>query len=451
MADNDMGHMAYLEAVARGDVAHLRMKEATYRGSWKRRGGVGAFMMLARKIDRLENMAQERTPVYGPGPDKIILTTTQFDIFAMIERKPDGSDGTALAEIRDLRRYLLLIESEMASRGVVTGYERERPTVAELEAILREPDAPVQVQPDGSVRAEPVISVDKTFRMTPELAEALRRPGYLEIHESVPDKLDKITTHVCALLEEVSKVQYPQYPALCSETLALARLLMHEQEIEEKIGEGLYKALQTNIKDLLDGRGDEPLTTHHLFKTKDELIARLRELDERIKNYPQWGAALPAMSEERKQIIGELIREHSMSFADVDAARAPVPIPPGTPEDGGHHAIVTDRLVGDSDAEKRRVPRYDTADEVEPRDGLTQPPRWWSYVVSEDPVSNTRFFNVDRRVAEMKRPTLLRRELNDKEFELTEPHYRGMYDRSVVGEEKWVLRAEYSEKWGMRS
>ena len=45
MGTNDMGHMDYLEAVAAADVEHLRKKEETYTGSWKRRGGVGAFLM----------------------------------------------------------------------------------------------------------------------------------------------------------------------------------------------------------------------------------------------------------------------------------------------------------------------------------------------------------------------------------------------------------------------
>ncbi len=106
MGDTDMGHMDHLEAVAAADVAFVRMREKTYRGSWKRRGGVGAFMMLARKWDRLEEMLG-----FKDG--------TQYNIFAAIEAKPSGGDGSTLAEVRDLRRYLLLVEAEMVSRGVV--------------------------------------------------------------------------------------------------------------------------------------------------------------------------------------------------------------------------------------------------------------------------------------------------------------------------------------------
>lgn len=117
----DMLHMNYLEAVAASDVSHVRHKELTYMGSWKRRGGVGAFMMMARKWDRLEGMLG-------------LEDGTQYNIFAAIEAKPGGEDGTALAEIRDLRRYLLLVESEMMSRSAI---EAARKKAEALEAVAK--------------------------------------------------------------------------------------------------------------------------------------------------------------------------------------------------------------------------------------------------------------------------------------------------------------------------
>lgn len=107
-AQGSMCHMAHLEAVAAADVGHIREKEETYRGSWKRRGGIGAFMMLARKWDRLEGMMSPESHYAAP-----------YDIFKIIESSPGGEDGTALAEVRDLRRYLLLVEAEMVARGHV--------------------------------------------------------------------------------------------------------------------------------------------------------------------------------------------------------------------------------------------------------------------------------------------------------------------------------------------
>jgi hypothetical protein len=109
----DMRHLEFIDQVAKADVVFVDEKDRSYGGSWKRRGGVGAFMMLARKWDRLENM----------------LGADSYDIFKMIEGQVSyernnhkdriGSDGTALAEVRDLRRYLLLVEAEMMARGVV--------------------------------------------------------------------------------------------------------------------------------------------------------------------------------------------------------------------------------------------------------------------------------------------------------------------------------------------
>lgn len=109
-SDDPMGHLDYLQGLADQDVAQLRHKEATYQGSWKKRGGTGAFMMLARKWDRIEAMAQQCTEGGG-----------RWDIFGLIfsQRGQVGEDGTVLAEIRDLRRYLMLVEAEMVKRGAV--------------------------------------------------------------------------------------------------------------------------------------------------------------------------------------------------------------------------------------------------------------------------------------------------------------------------------------------
>ena len=112
----DMRHLDYLEIVAAGDVKHLLEKEKKYKGSWKQRGGVGAFMMLARKWDRLENMLEQpQTHTH----EDVTRTVGQYDLFGEIQANPTGEDGTALAEIGDLRRYLMLVEAEMMARGVV--------------------------------------------------------------------------------------------------------------------------------------------------------------------------------------------------------------------------------------------------------------------------------------------------------------------------------------------
>ena len=77
------------------DVDALHEAEQSYGDSWRQRGGIGAFMMLARKWDRLEKQTND----FG------------YDLFAAIN--DDTRDEGILDDIRDLRRYLLLVEAHM--------------------------------------------------------------------------------------------------------------------------------------------------------------------------------------------------------------------------------------------------------------------------------------------------------------------------------------------------
>ena len=81
--------------IAHEDVQKLHEAEKSYGNSWKQRGGVGAFMMLARKWDRIENQTQRE----------------KYDIFETI--RIDSREEGVIDDIRDLRRYLLLVEAEM--------------------------------------------------------------------------------------------------------------------------------------------------------------------------------------------------------------------------------------------------------------------------------------------------------------------------------------------------
>ena len=88
-----------VEKVAGEDVVNLDMADRSYGDSWKQRGGVGAFMMLARKWDRLEKQVNE----HG------------YDVFkaANEDQRPEG----IMDDIRDLRRYLFLVEAELRING----------------------------------------------------------------------------------------------------------------------------------------------------------------------------------------------------------------------------------------------------------------------------------------------------------------------------------------------
>lgn len=78
--------------IAQKDLTQLMTAEKSYGDSWRRRGGTGAFMMLARKFDRIEQQSK----------------SVNWDIFEACE-KYTGEEGL-LDDIGDLRRYLLLVE-----------------------------------------------------------------------------------------------------------------------------------------------------------------------------------------------------------------------------------------------------------------------------------------------------------------------------------------------------
>jgi hypothetical protein len=134
---------ARLAPIANDDVSRLVEKDLSYGASWKKSGGRSAWFMLLRKMDRLMEIMRRPSPPHGwstlecqelidhgevnGGEITIDASLAQYllddhlseDIFLKIEDNPRGEDGSALAEIRDLRRYLLLVEAEMVERGVV--------------------------------------------------------------------------------------------------------------------------------------------------------------------------------------------------------------------------------------------------------------------------------------------------------------------------------------------
>lgn len=107
------GTNAYLNALAlisKEDVEGLLKAQESYGDSWKRRGGVGAFMMLARKWDRLEQAMTARVEAPKGG------SLDRYDIFT--RTMSDGRAEGLIDDIRDLRRYLLLVEGELRARGM---------------------------------------------------------------------------------------------------------------------------------------------------------------------------------------------------------------------------------------------------------------------------------------------------------------------------------------------
>lgn len=92
---SEVENYADIQNIANNDVEVLKAKGRHYGRSWIKRGGTGAFMMLARKWDRIENDVAKHA----------------YDILTAIHE--NGIDrGDLLDDIQDLRRYLLLVESE---------------------------------------------------------------------------------------------------------------------------------------------------------------------------------------------------------------------------------------------------------------------------------------------------------------------------------------------------
>ena len=87
-----------IKLLAHTDVEKLEEAQVSYGDSWCSRGGVGAFMMLARKFDRIENQCKKNG----------------YDIFKTIADDPSSTG--ILDDIQDLRRYLLLVEGHMTNR-----------------------------------------------------------------------------------------------------------------------------------------------------------------------------------------------------------------------------------------------------------------------------------------------------------------------------------------------
>ena len=91
-------YMDHIDGIVAEDTTKLREARKSYGDSWKKRGGANAFFMLCRKFDRMENQVED----------------LGYDIFraAIEDTRPEG----IIDDIRDLRRYLILVEAEVVER-----------------------------------------------------------------------------------------------------------------------------------------------------------------------------------------------------------------------------------------------------------------------------------------------------------------------------------------------
>ncbi len=86
-------------------VKFVNDKDVQYGSSWRKRGGAGAFMVMARKWDRIEQACETQHPA-------------KYDIFDVFEA--DGRRETILDDCLDLVGYLLNLVEHMVEIGYVT-------------------------------------------------------------------------------------------------------------------------------------------------------------------------------------------------------------------------------------------------------------------------------------------------------------------------------------------
>lgn len=85
-------------------ISNVVKKNEEYNESWKKRGGTGAFMMLARKWDRIENFAEQNG----------------YDLFNAILKTQGTLDESTMDDIKDLIGYLLLVIDHMENPTLIT-------------------------------------------------------------------------------------------------------------------------------------------------------------------------------------------------------------------------------------------------------------------------------------------------------------------------------------------
>lgn len=104
-------YLDHIHKVAQEDAEGLRKAHQDYGSSCLKRGGVGLFMMLARKWDRLENLLSKS----GAGQWNILEAIKQ-------DSRPEG----IIDDIRDLRRYLNIVEAEARAQGCSSAISKSR-------------------------------------------------------------------------------------------------------------------------------------------------------------------------------------------------------------------------------------------------------------------------------------------------------------------------------------
>jgi len=134
--------LKHLESIAGGIVSTLHEKEKAYGGSWQKRGGPGAFMMLARKWDRIENM----------------VSSAHYDIFELVKT----NHGDIIDDIDDLIGYLLLVRAK-AKADILAAADRKM--ISSMEPgpgyVNQDPDIESRTTPNSTPHSTGYIDWEK--------------------------------------------------------------------------------------------------------------------------------------------------------------------------------------------------------------------------------------------------------------------------------------------------
>lgn len=158
-----------LEIIARQDVEGLIEARRNYGDSWRAEGGFSAYFNVKRKIDRfVVMMAREPLIINRSRDGQPNLTRERYNVFSQILADvAQGGEGT-LDAVRDLRRYLTLIEAFLIEEGNELPLQRDNKAVSErAQEELR-----LAAESLGYTRPEPlggalIQSVARTVRGEP--------------------------------------------------------------------------------------------------------------------------------------------------------------------------------------------------------------------------------------------------------------------------------------------
>ena len=123
-----------LNAITEELVKYVSEKDLHYGSSWRKRGGPGAFFVIARKWDRIEQACQT-------------LKSSEYNIFDVFDK--DDRIETILDDCLDLAGYLLILIEHMIEIGHVTKIDALRITfddpASKVEASLTLKTSPPHV------------------------------------------------------------------------------------------------------------------------------------------------------------------------------------------------------------------------------------------------------------------------------------------------------------------